>query len=31
VYDPQGRIRLYHRYASGAQSLANDVKALLAE
>lgn len=31
VYDPQGRIRLYHRYASGAQALANDVKALLAE
>ncbi len=31
VYDPQGRIRLYHRYASGAQALANDIKVLLAE
>lgn len=31
VYDPQGRIRIYHRYNSGAQALANDVKALLAE
>lgn len=31
VFDPQGRIRLYHRYASGAQALANDIKALLAE
>lgn len=31
VFDPQGRIRLYHRYNSGAPALANDVKALLAE
>ncbi len=31
VFDPQGRIRIYHRYGSGAQALASDVKALLAE
>lgn len=31
VYDPKGRIRLYHRYGSGAKSLAADVKLLLAE
>ena len=31
VYDSQGRIRLYHRYGSGAQALADDVKKLLAE
>ena len=31
VYDPQGRIRLYHRYGSGAPALAGDVKKLLAE
>lgn len=31
VYDPQGRIRLYHRYNSGAQLLADDVKKLLAQ
>lgn len=31
VYDPQGRLRLYHRYGSGAQALAADVKLLLAE
>lgn len=31
VYDPKGRIRLYHRYGSGAQALANDVKRLLSE
>lgn len=31
VYDTQGRIRLYHRYASGAQGLADDAKRLLAE
>jgi len=29
VYDPQGRIRLYHRYGSGAQALADDLKLLL--
>lgn len=31
IYDPQGRIRLYHRYASGAPALANDLRTLLAE
>jgi protein SCO1/2 len=31
VYDPQGRVRLYHRYGSGAQALAGDVKKLLSE
>lgn len=31
VYDTQGRVRLYHRYGSGAQALADDVKKLLAE
>ena len=31
VYDPAGRLRLYHRYGSGAQALAADVKALLNE
>ncbi|NIC41521.1 SCO family protein [Aquabacterium sp. A08] len=31
VYDPKGRIRLYHRYGSGAQALASDVKRLLSE
>lgn len=30
VYDPQGRVRLYHRYGTGAQALADDVKRLLA-
>ncbi|MGV3728737.1 SCO family protein [Hydrogenophaga sp.] len=30
VYDPQGRIRLYNRYGSGAPALAADVKKLLA-
>lgn len=29
VYDPQGRIRLYNRYGTGPQALANDVKLLL--
>jgi len=29
VFDPQGRIRLYNRYGSGAQALASDVKLLL--
>ncbi len=29
VYDPQGRIRLYHRYGSGAPALAADLKKLL--
>ncbi|MCX7814899.1 MAG: SCO family protein [Tepidimonas ignava] len=31
VYDTQGRLRLYHRYGSGAQALASDVKRLLDE
>ena len=31
VYDTQGRVRLYHRYGSGAQALANDVRRLLAQ
>lgn len=30
VYDAQGRVRLYHRYGSGAQALADDIKKLLA-
>jgi protein SCO1/2 len=29
VYDPQGRLRLYARYGSGAQALADDLKLLL--
>jgi protein SCO1 len=29
VYDTQGRLRLYTRYGSGAQALADDVKLLL--
>lgn len=29
VYDTQGRLRLYHRYGSGAQALAADVRTLL--
>ncbi|MBS0391917.1 MAG: SCO family protein [Proteobacteria bacterium] len=31
VYDTKGRLRVYHRYGSGAQSLAADVRALLDE
>jgi protein SCO1/2 len=31
VYDTQGRVRLYHRYNSGAQVLADDLKKLLDE
>jgi protein SCO1 len=31
VYDPQGRLRLYTRYGSGPQALADDLKILLAE
>jgi protein SCO1 len=30
IYDPQGKVRLYHRYGTGAQALADDVKKLLA-
>ena len=29
LYDPQGRLRVYHRYGSGAQALAEDARALL--
>lgn len=31
VYDTQGRLRLYHRYGSGAPALAGDLKKLLDE
>ena len=31
VYDPQGRLRLYTRYGSGAQALADDLRILLQE
>ena len=31
VYDTAGRLRVYHRYGSGAQALASDVRALLNE
>lgn len=30
VYDPKGRVRLYNRYGTGAQALADDLKKLLA-
>ena len=29
VYDPAGRLRVYHRYGSGAQALADDLRLLL--
>ncbi len=29
VYDPQGRLRIYHRYGSGTEALTQDVRALL--
>lgn len=29
IYDPQGRLRLYSRYGSGAQAMADDIQALL--
>ena len=29
VWDAQGRIRLYHRYGSGAQALAGDIRQIL--
>jgi protein SCO1/2 len=29
VYDPQGRVRLYARYGSGASALAQDILVLL--
>ena len=31
VYDTQGRLRVYHRYGSGAAALAADIRILLAE
>lgn len=31
VYDTAGRLRVYHRYGSGTQALAADVKVLLGE
>lgn len=31
VYDPKGRIRLYHRYGGGPAGLAADIKLLLSE
>lgn len=31
VYDTQGRVRIYHRYGSGAAALLGDVRKLLAE
>lgn len=31
IYDPQGRLRVYNRYGSGAQALTQDVSALLHE
>lgn len=29
MYDPQGRLRVYHRYGQGAQALAKDAQTLL--
>ena len=29
LYDPQGRLRLYNRYGSGPQALADDARLLL--
>jgi len=29
IYDPQGRLRLYSRYGSGAKAMADDIQALL--
>lgn len=31
IFDPQGRVRVFSRYGSGAQALADDIKLLLAE
>lgn len=31
MYDPQGKLRVYHRYGQGAQALAQDAKILLAQ
>jgi len=29
IYDPEGHLRLYSRYGSGAQALADDIRILL--
>jgi protein SCO1/2 len=29
IYDPQGRLRLFSRYGSGAEGLTQDIKLLL--
>ena len=31
IYDPKGRLRVYHRYGSGAEALTEDVRLLLRE
>ena len=31
LYDPQGRLRFYHRYGSGTEALTEDVRLLLGE
>ncbi|PND37800.1 SCO family protein [Paucibacter aquatile] len=31
IFDPEGRVRVFSRYGSGAQALADDIKLLLAE
>ena len=31
LYDPQGRLRVYHRYGSGVEALTEDVRLLLGE
>ena len=31
LYDPQGRLRVYHRYGSGTEALTEDVRLLLGE
>ena len=31
LFDPTGRVRVFHRYGSGAQALADDVRTLLRE
>jgi len=31
IFDPEGRVRVFHRYGSGAQALADDLRTLLRE
>ena len=31
IYDPKGRLRVYHRYGSGVEVLTEDVRLLLRE